>query len=817
METEVSKLPAVSPVPQQPHATSALNDVLYTATKVAKKEGDTLVSVYHLLHALLKDKKVSALFADSGMTISAATRALENIKGGRKIDSEDAEQAFEALDKYCINLTERAEQGKLDPCIARDEEIRRIIQILCRRTKSNPVLTGDAGVGKTAIIDGIAQRIVRGDVPDSLRTSIYSLDLGAMIAGSKYRGEFEERLKSVIKEIQASESILFIDELHTLLGAGAQKGGADAANLLKPALARGEIRVIGATTGEEYRKYIRDDRALERRFAEVFIDEPDVADTTSILRGLVGRYSAHHHVRISDAALVQAARLSHRYIPERRNPDAAIDLVDEAAAAVRVGLDSQPEELDRMARKKTRLEIEATALEKERDARSKDRLKQVRQDIQELEESIQPLFEQYRRERGAIDEQSRMKAKLASMRERLELAESRNELQAAADLRYGAIPELEEGLRKATMAADQEIERQRSQEGESGRKALLNYEVGPEQISQVVSKWTGIPVERLTTTERQRLLKLGEVLHESLIGQDKAVTAVADAILRSRAGLAKPGKPLCSALFIGSSGVGKTALAKALAQELYDSKDALIRIDMSEYSQEHTVARLIGAPPGYVGFDQAGQLTEAVRRQKHAVVLFDEVEKAHPKVLTILLQVLDDGRLTDGHGNTVSFDNTVIILSSNLGSRALLEDPSLSKQTRAIVDNAVKNHFPPEFLNRLDEVILFEPLSASALSSIFNILAGDLVKRLMTEAEVTLSISDDVRDQAVRLALTTPAFGARPLGRFIEREITTAIARELLGGVARGSAIDVAWEGSTETGEGEGEGRVVASLVDVPM
>ncbi|TNJ26847.1 ClpB protein [Giardia muris] len=785
IEKGLSKIPSVSPIPDTPGQTGGFTSTIHRMKTLQKEAGDKYASTFHLAKALSQDGDIGRCLGEANIPIHSFVSALDTIRGKKRIDTDDAEKKFEALEQYCVDMVTRAEEGKYDPLIARDAELRRLIEILSRRTKNNPVLTGPAGVGKSAIVEGLAQRIIRNDVPDGLANArVYALDLTALIAGASYRGQFEERLKSVLDELKESEgnAILFIDELHTLLGAGGSAGTSDAANLLKPALARGEIRCIGATTTEEYRQFVAKDRAFERRFAEVLVAEPNVEDTISILRGLSDRYQTHHQVRITDGALVSAAQLANRYIRSlgRHNPDAAIDLIDEACAAMRVSLDSQPEKLDELNRRRTRLLIEAEALKREADVRPNDEQIQKRQralqdDINAIDKEMVPLEKQYRAERKAVDEVSRLKAKLRDLTEKLELCERRGEVQRAADLKYGAIPDLEAQVKKL--------------EGEHARgqseKHLLSAIVTENEIAAVVSKWTGVPVSKLTRSDRQKLLQLEDQLNKRVIGQEPAVKAVSSAILRARTGLARPTQPLGSFLFLGTSGVGKTHLAKSIAEELYDTEEAMIRIDMSEYTEPHSISRLIGAPPGYVGYEKAGQLTEAVSRKRYAVILFDEIEKAHPKILLILLQILDDGRLTDGQGNTVDFTNTVIMMTSNLGSRGLLEayekgalSPREKELAREGVMEAVRGHLPPELINRMDDIIVFEPLSRAVLSQIFQQLCKDLERRLIKETDMHLKVDDKV----VTLALqdSDMIYGARPLRRFIEREITTEVAKRIL-------------------------------------
>lgn len=782
----LNKLPIQDPLPPgDPQLSRAFLGVLQRAQEIQKSKGDSHLAVDHLISALVSGDSTdfSGGLGTNGLTASALEECLTKLRGKRKINSANAEETYDALNKYAQDLVTLAESGKLDPVIGRDEEIRRVVQVLSRRTKNNPILIGPPGVGKTAIVEGLAQRIAQGDVPENLKCRVFSLDMGALIAGAKYQGDFEERLKSVLKEVQdaAGGIVLFIDEIHMVLGAGKSSGGMDAANILKPMLARGELRCIGATTLEEYRKYVEKDAAFERRFQPVYVGEPSVLDTISILRGLKEKYELHHGVRIADSALVLAAQLAHRYIQGRFLPDKAIDLVDEACANTRVQLDSQPEEIDRLQRLHLRLEIEATALEKESDAPSQSRLAKVRAELAAVDEQLRPLIARHQTEKGRLDELRQLNNKLESLRVKAADAERRHDLALAADLKYYAIPELQQKIAEVTAL---ERERAHQQKHQKADDPLLTDMISEEKISQIVAKWTGIPVNKLTEGQSDRLLHLFDRLKTRVIGQDEAVQAVSDAILRSRSGLGRTSQPIGSFLFLGPTGVGKTELAKALAAELFDDERHIVRIDMSEYMEKHAVSRLIGAPPGYVGYEEGGQLTEAVRRRPYNVVLLDEVEKAHGDVLNLLLQLLDDGRLTDGQGRTVDFSNCVIILTSNIGHQHLLslDDSSLSipEDVKSRVLLEVRHHFRPEFLNRLDDLVMFNPLRPANLLQIVQLLAKEISDRLSGRVN---GASLELTDSAARVLLEEaydPAYGARPLRRHLERRIVTQLSRLLL-------------------------------------
>lgn len=772
LEARVDAIPTQTPAPTQPRPNSDMMRVLNTAEQERVALGDTLMAADHFLLSLHESKDVGKILDAAGADKKAIRKMLLEMRKGKKITADFQDDNYESLNKYAVDLCKQAEDGKLDPVIGRADEILRTIRVLSRRTKNNPVLIGEPGVGKTAIVEGIAQQVVRGDVPDTLNgIRIFSLDMGALIAGAKYRGEFEERLKAVLNEVKESENkiILFIDEIHLVLGAGKGDGAMDAANLLKPLLARGELRTIGATTLEEYRQYVEKDAAFERRFMPVYVNEPTVEECTSILRGLKDRYEQHHGVQITDKAVVVAAQLADRYITNRFLPDKAIDLIDEACANVRVTLSSRPAEIDALERKRQQLEIEEKALQRDKDASAKERLKVVKGEIQKINEDLAPLLAMYEQERGRIDELQSTQAKLDEKKVKLERAERMRDMETAADLKYNVIPIIQDRIR----SLKEEIEREKA--------TMLQATVTEQDVAAVVSRWTGIPVSKLSQTDRERLLHLADHLHRRVKGQDEAVNRVAEAILRSRAGLARADRPTGSFLFLGPTGVGKTELAKAVASELFDDHKYMVRLDMSEYMEQHSVARLIGAPPGYVGHDEGGQLTEPVRRRPHTVVLLDEVEKAHPNVFNVLLQVLDDGRLTDSHGRTVDFCNTIIIMTSNLGAQFLHNmgsSPKAYEAAQAQVMGEVRKFFRPEFINRLDDIILFRSLTQDEMAGIIDLIIEELNGRLKDQS-ITVTLTDDAKHFILGAAFDAE-MGARPLRRWVEKNITTELSRMII-------------------------------------
>ncbi|MFJ7286298.1 ATP-dependent chaperone ClpB [Pseudomonas sp. NPDC099000] len=768
---ELDQLPKIQNPTGDVNMSQDLARLLNQADRLAQQKGDQFISSeLVLLAAMDENSKLGKLLLGQGVSKKALENAINNLRGGEAVNDANHEESRQALDKYTVDLTKRAEEGKLDPVIGRDDEIRRTIQVLQRRTKNNPVLIGEPGVGKTAIAEGLAQRIINGEVPDGLKGKrLLSLDMGSLIAGAKYRGEFEERLKSLLNELSKQEGqiILFIDELHTMVGAGKGEGSMDAGNMLKPALARGELHCVGATTLNEYRQYIEKDAALERRFQKVLVDEPSEEDTIAILRGLKERYEVHHKVAITDGAIIAAAKLSHRYITDRQLPDKAIDLIDEAASRIRMEIDSKPEVLDRLERRLIQLKVESQALKKESDEAAIKRLEKLQEEIVRLEREYSDLEEIWNSEKAEVQGSAQIQQKIEQSRQELEAARRKGDLNRMAELQYGVIPDLERSLQMV------------DQHGKSENQ-LLRSKVTEEEIAEVVSKWTGIPVSKMLEGERDKLMKMESLLHQRVIGQDEAVIAVSNAVRRSRAGLSDPNRPSGSFMFLGPTGVGKTELCKALAEFLFDTEEAMVRIDMSEFMEKHSVARLIGAPPGYVGYEEGGYLTEAVRRKPYSVILLDEVEKAHPDVFNILLQVLEDGRLTDSHGRTVDFKNTVIVMTSNLGSVQIQELVGDREAQRAAVMDAISTHFRPEFINRVDEVVIFEPLARDQIAGITEIQLGRLRSRL-TERELKLELSPEAMDKLIAVGYD-PVYGARPLKRAIQRWIENPLAQLILSG-----------------------------------
>lgn len=794
VEDEISKLPKVQGGNDSLYASKRFNQLIMNSEKIAGNFKDEYVSVEHFYLALLEEKNSPSarIFKKYGITKDGFLQALTKVRGNQRVTNQNPEDNYDALNKYGRDLVELAREGKLDPVIGRDGEIRHTIQILSRRTKNNPVLIGEPGVGKTAVVEGLAQRILNGDVPEGLKDkTIYALDMGALIAGAKFRGEFEERLKTVLNEIEKSQGriILFIDEIHNIVGAGKAEGSMDAGNLLKPKLARGELHCIGATTLDEYRKYIEKDAALERRFQKILIDQPSVEDTISILRGLKERFEIHHGVRITDNALIACATLSDRYISDRFLPDKAIDLMDEAASKIRIEIDSMPAELDESARKIMQLEIEKQALSKELDQASKVRLENIEKELAELKESNDSLRAQWENEKKEIIALKATKQEIEDVKLQIEEAERQYDLEKLAELKYGTLPQLEK-----------KIEEEKAKVEEINESKLLREEVNEEEIAEVVSKWTGIPVSRLVESEKEKLLRLGEVLHKRVIGQDEAVTAVAEAVLRARAGLKDAGRPIGSFIFLGPTGVGKTELAKALSESLFDTEKNMIRIDMSEYMEKHSVSRLVGAPPGYVGYDEGGQLTEAVRRRPYSVILFDEIEKAHPDVFNILLQLLDDGRLTDNQGRTVDFKNTIVIMTSNIGSGYLMEnirdDGTISEEVKEDVTEEMKRHFRPEFINRIDDIVVFSPLTEAQIVQIIDIAMRRIQKRL-EDRNIHVVLSDRAKN-FIASEVYSPAYGARPINRYLQKYIETELAAKIVKGeLKEGDSLTIDMEGET--------------------
>jgi ATP-dependent Clp protease ATP-binding subunit ClpB len=779
LSKELDQLPKIQNPTGDVNMSQDLARLLNQADRLAQQKGDQFISSeLVLLAAMDENSKLGKLLLGQGVSKKALENAISNLRGGDAVNDPNAEESRQALDKYTVDLTKRAEEGKLDPVIGRDDEIRRTIQVLQRRTKNNPVLIGEPGVGKTAIAEGLAQRIINGEVPDGLKGKrLLSLDMGALIAGAKFRGEFEERLKGLLNELSKQEGqiILFIDELHTMVGAGKAEGSMDAGNMLKPALARGELHCVGATTLNEYRQYIEKDAALERRFQKVLVDEPSEEDTIAILRGLKERYEVHHKVAITDGAIIAAAKLSHRYITDRQLPDKAIDLIDEAASRIRMEIDSKPEVLDRLERRLIQLKVESQALKKEDDEAAIKRLEKLQEEIERLEREYADLEEIWTSEKAEVTGSAQIQQKIEQSRQELEAARRRGDLNRMAELQYGVIPDLERSLQMVDQHGKPENQ-------------LLRSKVTEEEIAEVVSKWTGIPVSKMLEGERDKLLKMESLLHERVIGQNEAVVAVANAVRRSRAGLSDPNRPSGSFMFLGPTGVGKTELCKALAEFLFDTEEAMVRIDMSEFMEKHSVARLIGAPPGYVGYEEGGYLTEAVRRKPYSVILLDEVEKAHPDVFNILLQVLEDGRLTDSHGRTVDFRNTVIVMTSNLGSARIQELVGDREAQRAAVMDALTSHFRPEFINRVDEVVIFEPLAREQIAGITEIQLGRLRQRL-AERDLRLELAPEAMDKLIAVGYD-PVYGARPLKRAIQRWIENPLAQLILsGGFMPGTSI----------------------------